>query len=220
MNPTQMQTSLSRQELLIWGYIREIERRFQFRNIPQDISDLIYLFQKCCDEWSKKYTQKDYIFNSMNIIEADSLNHMTAYGSRVISEGQFSWRIKMIKYAYHDFGAHPPYVGIIEDNEEYMNAYLNNCNFEQYGYQLSSYPGLFGRADRNLKKIEISKENFTGWKFAGAVLEIELDLDKLTLKFMVNDDTTSILGYQGIKKARYRLALSVTKFKGSQFQFL
>ena len=49
------------QQVLVWGYIREIEKRFEFDNVPQDVIDLINLFNEYCDEWSKKYTQKDCI---------------------------------------------------------------------------------------------------------------------------------------------------------------
>ena len=40
----------NRQELLVAGYIRNVEKSYQM-NIPGDITDIIYLYQRIYDEW-------------------------------------------------------------------------------------------------------------------------------------------------------------------------
>ena len=41
--------------LLVWGYTRNIEKEHKHLNIPEEINNIIYLYQKLCDEWDRKY---------------------------------------------------------------------------------------------------------------------------------------------------------------------
>ena len=206
----------NRRELLVYGYIREIEKTFQIRNIPQDINDLIYLFQKYSDEWSIDYSHEDYTIFPSNLITASGKRSITAFGSHVVSEGKFVWRIKIISLVYSDdnMTCYPPYVGIIEDKEAYIKKYIDDSNFEEYGYQLSTLPSFYG-VTRDL----ISQPHGR-WNNENDVLEIELDLDELTLKFVINDDRDNVSGFKKIKKARYRLALNVLEVNSAKFELL
>ena len=64
-----------KQELLVCGHIREIEKLYNVRKIPFAINDIIYLYQNTCDKWSKTYSCEDIKideFGSIIVVEADA----------------------------------------------------------------------------------------------------------------------------------------------------
>ena len=87
----------TKQKLLVWGYIREVEKVYEIANIPSEINDIIHLYQKICDKWSKKYSSKQIKideFESMIFAEQD--DRSTVFGEAVVSEGIFTWRIQIM----------------------------------------------------------------------------------------------------------------------------
>ena len=111
-----------KQELLVWGYVRELEKVYKFSNIPHEINDIIYSYQRLCDQWSEKHSDEHLKLNADKSIVTCQGNHevSTAYGDTKVEQGIFEWRIKILSLTrpkptsvhMHVAG---PFVGIIED---------------------------------------------------------------------------------------------------------
>ena len=116
-------TEKKQKQLLVVGYMGVMERMYKLKTIPVDICNIIYSYMKCCDEWSVKYSSHDIDINATNnMITINTKDHNTAFGQHVVEEGIFIWRIKMISIHRGIYQA-PPYVGIMEDNEDNLRAY-------------------------------------------------------------------------------------------------
>ena len=77
-----------KQELLVWGYIREIQKLYTINNFTFDINDIIYAYQKICDEWSTKYSSTNITMDetrSMIVLKQAS----TAFGDTIVDQGTF-----------------------------------------------------------------------------------------------------------------------------------
>ena len=206
-----------RKELLVYGFVREIQEAYKTLQMPMEITEIIHLYQKLCDEWSKKYCNPFIEIDTLGcMVYSTSGADLTAYGTHVVSDGIYKWRIKIIQLT--TFGAsHPPYIGIIENDEKYITAYTNNINWEKYGYQLAARSGrLYGYVGVNSPKTSDYK---CIWQENGDVLEMTLDLNKGTLSFMVNNVDYGP-AFMQIKKTNYRFIMSLSGCAGSKFQFL
>lgn len=207
----------SRKEFLIAGFVKKIEKKYKIKNIPLAINDVIALFLRLYDSWNREYSYKDAeIDESGQIVTMSTGAYMSVFGSYVVTEGVYKWSIKLVKYLeYGEFGAWSPYVGLIEDDEEYIKQYLNDNNWDKYGYQISSAPAQYNRGEGS-----IATPNFgCRWCKEGDILEITLDLDKRTISFKINDKDYGV-GFSNIVLAPYRLALTVLDCQGACFQFL
>ena len=209
------------QKLLVAGFIRGIEKMYKIKNIPNEINDIIYLYQRLYDEWDTKWTN-DYVNidetnTTITIKEDDESNmgHAIAFGKRVVSEGIYIWKIKIIciKLTFES----PPYVGIIENNEEYLKRYRDDFLWDNVGYQLCGGNSvLCGPLSSNYHK---TSDYQCLWKKEGDVVEIILDLNERTLGFKVNDIDYGV-AFSNIHKTEYRLAVSTLSMKGSKFAFV
>lgn len=207
---------VNRRELLVSGFVRNMEKEYEIENIPLEINDIIYLYQKYCDEWSQDLSGDGIIIDqTQNIMIIDKSEPTTAYGSTTISEGSFVWRLKLLKLNRHLFSA-PPYIGIIKDEPDNLKQYRNDADWEQVGYQLCAGRGKLW-IEWGSEAIEKDKDGDLLWIEPGDIIEITLDLNQQLLYFEVNGKKN---GFKNISKTKYRLALSVRDLNGSKFQLL
>ena len=47
-----------RRELLVAGYVRDMKTIHKIKNVPSEINDIIYSYQRLLDVWNKKYSNK------------------------------------------------------------------------------------------------------------------------------------------------------------------
>ena len=224
-----------RRKLLVWGYIRNIVTAYKSLNVPLDIYNVMYLFSRLNDIWSKEYSHKDLIIDQDGTylkFVADSTQ--TAFGTNVVKKGIFSWKLQIIskKEINNVYG---PCIGIVEDdellNEDTLRDYQSDDEWCQIGCQLEAgisklqYPWLtFDETESKEKTWNYVKANHALyndciWNKPNDILEIVLNLDERTLRFILNDKDYGI-AYREIKQASYRLALTVEGAIGAEFALL
>ena len=209
-----MATQVERTELLVWGYIRNIQKMYRHLNIPFEINDIIYLYQRVCDEWCQKYKSIDIsIDTDKSMVTANTDCSVTMYGQQVVNEGVFKWGVKIISFTREGHSGYP-FVGIVKNNEEDLEEFLNDTDFDLFGYQYCGGTGNFYN-----KNDQLGTADFT-WNQNGDILEITLDLNKQSLSVRMNDG--DLVQFSDIDPSPngYRLALGVYLCKGSQFQLL
>ena len=96
---------------------------------------------------------------------------LTMYGNEVIKGGIFKWTIKMISFKGKDGWF--PYVGIVENDEKLLKQYLNNVNFDHFGYLLCAGDGAEGAVYDPSGGLHI-KARFV-WEDKGDMLDVKLD---------------------------------------------
>ena len=208
-------------EFMVAGYVRNITIMNNVLYVPNEIIQIIHLFARLCDEWSRKYSlgEAEIIDNNIDaIVRIKTDNMMTVFGSNVISQGIYKWQIKIIKMKHNseDESGHPPYIGIIEDDEKLLQRHNINTNWDRCGYQLSTSVALYG-GNRNNHAEE--RDYQCKWKNDQDILEIELDLNERTISFTLNGKYFGV-AFWNIKKANYRLTMTVLECQGSVFQLL
>ena len=206
----------NRQELLVWGYIRDMEKMYKLMNIPTVINDIIYSYQTFYDEWCKKYSHQGIIIDeSTNKVTFNAQSNMTAYGSNVIKSGIFTWRIKTIKLTGGNGWSVHPYIGIIENDEEKLKRFVNNGSWERCGYQFCAGNGnICGKNvsdSRNIYKYSVKSDD---------VLEVVLDLNEGKLQFIVNEQDIRTVLDDVDKDCEYRFVLTCAYHEGSEFSLL
>ena len=212
------------QTLLVWGYIRAIERALININIPVEINDIIYLYQRLYDEWCQEYKHSDVsIGTDTSIISIDTDKDMTIYGKEVVEEGVFKWRIKIISFTNSYSKTYYPFIGIVINDKDHLNGYLDDVDFDDIGYQFCAGVGkLYSVSDINFNDHQEHEEQAQEkciWKKNGDILDLILDLDNGTINCRVKgSDFVEI--FTNVKSDKYRLALGVSRCKGSQFQLL
>ena len=210
-----VQKNIDRIGLLTWGYVRNIEIIHKALNIPTPINDIIYLYLRMYDEWSEQYKSKDIsIDDKTSIITFDSDDDSTIYGTQIIKDGIFKWRLKLI--SFRSTSQASPYVGIIENNPNYLKMYSDDNNWDDYGYQLCGGSGrLYEYGFTNPDRWSTRSK----WRKDGDVLEMTLDLNEHTLSFKVNDTDFGAL-FSNVKDKEYRLSLSLLRSEGSQLRLI
>ena len=144
----------------------------------------------------------------------------TAYGSATITEKVHKWLIKiMVLHRDEEKYLVAPYIGIIEDKEEYLRESQNDDKWEDHGYQLCG-----GRnSGYTYSQIEggdhVTDHYGCIWDKEGDVLEINLDLEKRTLAFKLNEKDYGV-AFSNIKQTSYRLALTLYRCKEGKFALL
>ena len=210
-----------RQELLVWGYMKEMENVYKIQNMPLEINDIVYLYQTLYEEWSKKYTHESLrIDESGLVLTGESSECRTAYGESSISEGTFTWKIKIISARYKGDALYGdgPYIGIIEDDEKHLDKYKEDGNWEYHGYQLSVGNGILWSYIFD-DQHEETEDYHCQFENDGDILEMTLDLDVRTLNFKVNGKDFGI-AFKHIKQTNYRLAITLDEMEESSFGLL
>ena len=203
------------QELLVAGYVREMEKIYDITNIPVDIIDIIYLYQQVCDKWSKKYSHHDIIIDDIdNTITFDADHTATAFGTRLVDTGVYKWMIKRLTKESTYYKTYP-YIGIIKDNQENLDKYIDSSSWEYVGYQYCAGSGYICGINRMPFEFNFEWNEYK----LNDKLEIILDLNQQTLAFSLNGKD-AVVAFENIEKAKYRLVLSSYNDHEAQFQLL
>ena len=162
-----LEPNADRNELLVWGYIKNIEKVYKTLNIPIEINDIINLYHRLYDKWSQKYkSELISIDTHKSIVTVNSKNGgVTMYGKEVIKEGVFKWRVKIISFDMQH-GYSFPHIGIVEDHPEFLNNYLDNVNFDTFGHLLCAgfgSPYSFARKIHDVKAKFVWQRNGDIW---------------------------------------------------------
>ena len=197
------------QELLIDGYVRNIEKLCHIINIPKEINDIIYLFKQFCDEWSKKHSHTEFKINENNcILKIDNNKTMTAFGSHVVIDGVYKWKIKIVSCRFLDVY----HIGLIQDSDMNMKIYSESEYWHKCGCMISTSGVLYG----DWKQLPDFK---CKWNKIGDILIIKLDLNDRTISFKLNGRDIGV-AFRNITRSGYRLALTVSESKASCFKLL
>lgn len=209
----------TRLQLLVWGYIKRMEKEYQIENIPKEIKQLIYLYQNYCDTWNKEFSSSNVnIIHERNIVTFNTDSQVTAFGNHVVSEGIFIWKLKLIKLNRGHAKA-PPYVGIIKESETNLWQHSNKVSWETCGYQYCAGNNtLWGPNKAHDEYVEHAVGDCE-WIKPDDILEITLNLKEQTVDFKINGEA-DCNWFSNIEQTEYRLALGVYKGKDSQFQLL
>eukprot|EP01084_Bolivina_argentea_P227005 383392_1 len=211
-----------RQLLLVAGYVRNIELTHNLSNIPREINNIIYIYQRLCDIWSEEYSSSWVeIDSTKSKIKFETSSDATAFGKTVVTEGIFVWRVQIISIKFGVWQA-PPYVGIVEATEQNLYSFQNSSSFEDAGYQLCGGSNtLCGMNENPLNKFrtDITVDYSCYWNKPNDILEIVLNLNERTLGFIVNGIDYGV-AFRNIKQTNYCLALSYAGCAGSEFLFL
>ena len=206
--------------LLVAGYVKEISEQYKIKNIPLEINDMIYLYQRLCDEWSQKYKTDNISVDTANaMITADDKERIKILGSHIVSEGVFTWKIKMISFTYTSEHGGPPFVGIVEDDADWLDEFFQGENQDNTFWYRRGYQYCCKTGDRFSQNGYDSSGYGTGWKNDGEILEMTLDLNHGTLCFKVNDMDHGV-AFENIKPKNWRLAFSTFESKESKFMLL
>ena len=202
--------------LLVWGYIRRVGKQYRSLSIPLEINDIIYLYQRLYDQWNQEIKHRDRhvsVDTDKSIITINTNYQWTIYGTKIVKEGEFSWKVKIISFNRNET-SHYPYIGIVVEKDK--EDFQDDDDFAAIGYQLCGGSGrLYAFSDVQEEK-ELERDI---WVNDGDILEMSLNLDEQTLSYKINDTDFGAL-FTGVKPDQYRLALGVGRCKDSQFQLL
>ena len=205
------------QRLVVSGYIRKIISSF----IPIDLEDLIFQYQKACDEWDSDYlgswaTIKDDNKSIVQFIGCGGIQ--TIYGSTVIHSNSYTWRLKILDLQeYSEYTTIPldadVYIGVIPDNSTYLKKFQYDGLWDEIGgYQLNAFTGsLMHYKDMQFGVSDINTycDYQFIWRKSGDILKIHLDLNYRTISFDVNNSNAGIAFLDICNTVPYRLVLSI-----------
>ena len=154
--------------LLVWGYIRNIQKMYGDLETSLEINDIIYLYQRLYDEWDEKCKSSDISIN------ADK-SWINVCGTASVTDGIFKWKIKIISFPELIF-PDQPYVGIIIDNEQNLICHSNDVDFDYGGYLICGGDGDFYSMGAYKDALENCK-----WQKSGDILEMISDSEAGTL---------------------------------------
>ena len=152
-----------KQELLVAGFVRELQMVYKIKKIPKEIIDIIYIYQHFCDKWNKKHSFNDITIDEIrNSITFNTEGISTAYGSIQVEDGIIKWKIKIISTTRDEEDDYP-FIGIIKDNEHVLDHFKDDDCWESHGYQFCGGTGKcngMDRAKQRLLQIRWNKQIF------------------------------------------------------------
>ena len=210
--------------LLVWGYVRSMEKSLKLDNIPYELYDLIYEHKKIRDKWIRvAFNKRIKIDTTKRLITIKSSEKTIIYGSEVVTNGVFTWTVKIISAPAWKIASHPsadmshdingipncvdkysPYIGI---------AFGNSLECPCIPYQLDANNKLY---DANYVD-GIKYKDKCKWREQGDIIRMKLDLTEGTLSFNVNGDDFGV-AFWNLKVTGYRLAITLYEAKGTQLQ--
>ena len=180
---------------LIFGFVHEAQSLFptdlSYFNINDLISFIILSFYYVRDKWDQQLTNLKYfkIDNDCLSIYAKG-NHMTnAYLKRVVTEGIHTFRLKIEKEA--------------KDNEKWLDFVIGvvdqsfKLKQEPVNYQKAYFVGS--------KALSPQRKPYGKMLKQGDIIEMIINMDNLTLKFIING--TDYGKISDLKPGKYRAAI-------------
>ena len=194
-------------KLTVYGYIRTQEKENNLE-IPKSIILVMILFYgDDTDEWDPesmcKYVK---VLDDKTITREIEGFYGSSYGKVIIESGVFKWRLKINECKKYGF-----LLGIRRVDDEETKLPIDTW-FTKGGYQCGY--GFYSRA-----AILTDKDGYAlGKKYGvappnGSIIEMVLDLNNLTLSYIINGkDYRKAFD---IEKGRYRLGLTMRKVPDS-----
>ena len=99
MMPTASKTE-KKEILMVWGFIRAIEILYKINNIPIEIYEMIYSFQKVYEYFGKMHQSHILDDENMTVSSKDNKN---GFGNVVIhstDKQSYLWKFKILNLAY------------------------------------------------------------------------------------------------------------------------
>ena len=211
-----------RRELLVCGYIKQIERKYKIENIPIEIYDMIHSYHALNDKWCKKHIDDKYVWIDQDLMRIKILkdDSVSVFGECVVKEGIFAWKLRIITIKYNGFMGAPPFIVMIKSDDEYLREYKMTTNWERVGCQFASGNQGLWTYLQNIKREHDEQHSYGScWNSDGQIIEIILDLDGGTLSFTV-DGIDCGVAFSNIPKGSYRLAFGNASAGGSEFELL
>ena len=186
----------------ILGYIRAYEK-VNNTIIPKGIVLMVILFYgNDTDKWDPQCISNGMILSNLDrTITKTSGSFESSYCAKIIESGIFKWKFKI----EHRYG--PIIVGIWKDKDDSSSPPLNTLftkkNFGCGGYGFCSWTGAF-------LIEEDSKGGIMGKTYGvilnkGAIIEMILDLEQLTLSYII--DGKDYGKAFDVEKCKYRAAV-------------
>ena len=189
--------------LTVSGYIREYEEVNQV-SIPSEIILVLVLFYgNDTDEWDPKLISKCMELKSKTLTQI-AVGYRSSYGKRIIDSGIFKWILKINQWENNGF-----MLGLrtVKSNDDIppTNTWFTECGYKNgYGFRirpsLTSLTGPEGYAGG--KEYGVEPQN-------GAIIEMILDLDNLTLSYII--DGVDYGKAFDVTEGKFRLALFLHK---------
>ena len=190
-------------QLAVYGYIREYEQVNQV-NIPEGIIFVLILFYGDSDRWDPKYISQ-YMKLSDRTLTQVEYGMGSSYGQRVVDSGIFKWRLRIDQCTNDGF-----MLGIRRvkgDEADLPTKYWFTKGGFGNGYAFRSIVDEHARLT-NDRGFALGRQ-YGSNSPNGAIIEMMLDLDNLTLSYIINDvDYGKAFD---IAKGKYRLGLYMGK---------
>ena len=163
------------------GYIHEHESLNQ-QNIPNGIIFICILFYgNGIDKWDEKYISKTITLKE-NTVTLSTRPPSSAYGKRIIESGTFSWKFRIAPNTLE----WQIMIGIwkVKDEEPEIDTFFTKEGNKGYAFDpiaaaLTNDHGYLGNYSEYAERIENHE--------IACIVEMILDLDNLTLSYIVND---------------------------------
>ena len=186
--------------LTVSGYIREYEEVNQV-SIPSEIILVLVLFYgNDTDEWDPKLISKCMELKSKTLTQI-AVGYRSSYGKRIIDFGIFNWKLRINQWENNGF-----MLGIrrVKSNDDVppTETWFTDGGYESgYGFRirpsLTSLTGPEGYAYDG-KEYGVEPQN-------GSIIEMILDLENLTLSYII--DGKDYGKAFDVTEGKYRLAL-------------
>ena len=208
-------------DILTIGYIRfHIELKYNIV-IPSGIQQIC--FEYCGPFLSDVWYEKDDIlkttdgYHPVEIIDNravfdGSYALFTFFGTKIVNNGVYTWRLRLNDIRYQG-NEHMPYIGIIDSSERLRKNNETN-SLHKFGYTICGGKGIA----RN-KLLEDRFIDGLFFKDKGDVLEITLNLDKLTISAESNKKDCGVI-FKDISPGSYCLAVNISLSKQAEVELL
>ena len=172
-----------------------------------DLIKIIAKYYLLADQWSSEYKGRN-----MQILEGSDNSkvlktkvcHQNIFGCQVITNGIFTWRIRVNKFKY-DTGYWHLLIGVVNTDKADINYLIKTYN---------AFPSKSGCYTFDTSKGQILNEEIRGQGFtnkvtkSGDIMEITLNLETKSLHCKVNEEDVGI-SIDGLKDGEYRLLASL-----------
>ena len=198
-------------KLSVYGYIHKSEAKYK-QQIPMGIIYIIILFYgNNVDEWDKKYigSQLKLTDRTITVSQRCSVTRESSFCSRIVHSGIFKWkfRIEEMENDIETYRGRKFMIGIWKDNDD--EPPINTpFTWGGCGYGLE----ITGAILTNYKGYTIGNNYGVECK-NGTIIEMILDMNKLTLGFII-DDVDYGKAFD-VDKGKYRAAVCMIKSSDS-----